>query len=277
MKIFFSLVFFLVFLFSCSNKTSDKILASVYDYELFYDDVIYSLPENISDTNAFLQKYVDDWISEKVLLNQAIINIDVDSEEFETKVDNYKNSLLIFEYQQRLIDQNFDTSVSTNDVINYYNTHIKEFKLEQDIFKGRLIIVDKDAPNLSELIKLFKSNDDSDIDEMISYCLLYAKEYYVNDSAWSYFNPVKSKIPNTMSARNIYYSNRKYEIVAQDNFIYLLFIKEYKFKGEISPFSIEKEKIKNLIINKNKMKYLQKLENVLIQNGKISNDINIYL
>ena len=61
MKIFFSLVFFLVFLFSCSNKTSDKILASVYDYELFYDDVIYSLPKNISDTNAFLQKYVDDW------------------------------------------------------------------------------------------------------------------------------------------------------------------------------------------------------------------------
>jgi len=80
-----------------------------------------------------------------------------------------------------------------------------------------------------------------------------------------------------MSARNIYYSNRKYDIVAQDNFIYLLFLKDYKFKGEISPFSIEKEKIKNLIINKNKMKYLQKLENVLIQNGKISNDINIYL
>ena len=137
--------------------------------------------------------------------------------------------------------------------------------------------MNKDAPNLSELFKFFKSSDDSDIDKMISYCLLYAKEYYVNDSTWSYFNPIKSKIPNTMSARSIYYSNRKFDIVAQDNFIYLLFLKEYKFKGEISPFSIEKEKIKNLIINKNKMKYLQELENVLIQNGKISNDINIYL
>ena len=44
---------------------------------------------------------------------------------------------------------------------------------------------------LKVYINLFRSNDDSDIDEMISYCMLYAKEYYINDSSWSYYNPVK--------------------------------------------------------------------------------------
>ena len=52
----------------------------------------------------------------------------------------------------------------------------------------------------------------------------------------------------------------KYDIIKEDNFIYLLFLKEFKFKGQISPFSIEKDKIKSLIINKNKMKYLKKIE-----------------
>ena len=43
-----------------------------------------------------------------------------------------------------------------------------------------------------------------------------------------------------------------------------------------SPFSIEKEKIKSLILNKNKMDYLFKVENELIQNGKLNNDIKIF-
>ena len=105
---------------------------------------------------------------------------------------------------------------------------------------------------------------------------VYAKEYYVNDSSWSYYNPVKQKLPNSFSVKNIYYSKRKYDIIEKDNYIYLLLLKEFKFKGQISPFSVEKDKIKSLIINKNKMKYLKKIENELIQNGILDKDIKIY-
>ena len=273
---FFLLSIFVILLFSCQKKSSDNILAEVYDYNLMYDEVIYNMPSNISDTNSYIKKIIDDWISEKVLLNQAMINIDDNSDELENKIINYKNSLLVYEYQQKLINQNFDTSVNLEEIINYYDININEFKLDQDIFKGRYVIIDKNAPNIKGLYKLFRSNDDSDIDEMISYCMLYAKEYYVNDSLWSYYNPVKQKLPNSFSAKNIYYSNRKYDIIEEDNFIYLLLLKEFKFKGQISPFSVEKDKIKYLIINKNKMKYLKKIENELIQNGILDNDIKIY-
>ena len=273
---FFLLSIFVILLFSCQKKSSDNILAEVYDYKLMYDDVIYNMPSNISDTNLYIKKIIDDWISEKVLLNQAMINIDDNSDELENKIINYKNSLLVYEYQQKLIDQNFDTSVNLEEIINYYDVNINEFKLDQDIFKGRYIIIDKNAPNIKGLYKLFRSNDDSDIDEMISYCMLYAKEYYVNDSSWSYYNPVKQKLPNSFSVKNIYYSKRKYDIIEEDNFIYLLLLKEFKFKGQISPFSVEKDKIKSLIINKNKMKYLKKIENELIQNGILDKDIKIY-
>ena len=276
MRIFFSIVSFLIILSSCQKKSEDSILAEVYEHTLFYDDVIYSLPSNILDTNSYLNKYVDDWVSKKVLLNQAYINIDDNTDELEKKVSDYKNSLLIYEYQQRLIDQNFDTTVLLDDLINYYNNNINEFKLDQDIFKGRYIIIDKNAPNIKSLYKLFRSSDDTDIDEMVSYCMLYAKEYYINDSIWNYFNPIKQKMPKSVSARNIFYSKRKYEIIEEDNFIYLLLFREFKFKGEISPFSIQKEKIKSLILNKNKMDYLFKVENELIQNGKLNNDIKIF-
>ena len=85
-----------------------------------------------------------------------------------------------------------------------------------------------------------------------------------------------SKLPKSFSARNIFFSDRKYQIIEEDNFIYLLLLREFKFKGQISPFAIEKEKIKSLILNKNKMNFLQNVENELILNGKLSNDIKVF-
>ena len=270
------LVFVFFCFFSCQNSSSDKIIAEVYDYKLFYEDILDNLPFYVTDTNSYISNFIDNWVSEKVLLNQALINISDNSEEMENKISDYRNSLLIYEYQQRLIDQNFDTSIVNDEIIKYYDDNINMFKLDQDIFKGRYIIIDKNAPNLKSLYKLFRSNDDSDIDEMISYCMMYASEYYVNDSTWSTYNSIKQKFPGSVSPVSIFYSKRKYDVFEEDNFIYLLSIKDYKFKGNISPFSVEKQKIKSLIINRNKMKYLEMIENELIQNGKLSNNIKIY-
>ena len=270
------LVFVFFCFFSCQNSSSDKIIAEVYDYKLFYEDLLDNLPPYVTDTNSYISNFIDNWVSEKVLLNQALINISDNSEEMENKISNYRNSLLIYEYQQRLIDQNFDTSIVNDEIIKYYDDNINMFRLDQDIFKGRYIIIDKNAPNLKSLYKLFRSNDDSDIDEMISYCMMYASEYYVNDSSWSTYNSIKQKFPRSVSPVSIFYSKRKYDVFEEDNFIYLLSIKDYKFKGNISPFSVEKQKIKSLIINRNKMKYLEMIENELIQNGKLSNNIKIY-
>jgi len=270
------LVFVFFCFFSCQNSSSDKIIAEVYDYKLFYEDILDNLPSYVTDTNSYISNFIDNWVSEKVLLNQALINISDNSKEMENKISDYRNSLLIYEYQQRLIDQNFDTSIVNDEIIKYYDDNINMFRLDQDIFKGRYIIIDKNAPNLKSLYKLFRSNDDSDIDEMISYCMMYASEYYVNDSTWSIYNSIKQKFPKSVSPVSIFYSKRKYDVFKEDNFIYLLSIKNYKFKGNISPFSVEKQKIKSLIINRNKMKYLEMIENELIQNGKLSNNIKIY-
>ena len=156
------------------------------------------------------------------------------------------------------------------------NNNIDKFKLDQDIFKGRLVIIDKNAPNLKSLYNNFKSNDDDEIDDLISYCMLYALEYYVNDSSWNYFSSIKRKLPKNISETKIFYSKRKYDIVEDDNFLYLLFIKDFKFKGSISPFSVEKDKIKSLIQNENKISYIKMLEKNIVNDAKLSNDIKIY-
>ena len=262
-------------IFSCKNSVDENILASAFDKNLYYDDVVLEFPSNNIDTSLFIKKYVEEWVSDQVMLKQALINID-ENDYIDASVEKFKNSLLIFEYQKELINQNFDTTISYVEILDYYNNNIDKFKLDQDIFKGRLVIIDKNAPNLKSLYNNFKSNDDDEIDDLISYCMLYALEYYVNDSSWNYFSSIKRKLPKNISETKIFYSKRKYDIVEDDNFLYLLFIKDFKFKGSISPFSVEKNKIKSLILNEKKMSYIRNLQIDIVSNAKLSNDIKIY-
>ena len=269
------IIFASLIIFSCKNSVDKNILASAFDKNLYYDDVILELPSNNIDTSLFIEKYVEEWVSDQVMLKQALINID-ENDYIDASVEKFKNSLLIFEYQQELINQNFDTTISSAEILDYYNDNIDKFKLNQDIFKGRLVIIDKKAPNLKSLYNNFKSNDDDDIDKLINYCMLYALEYYVNDSSWNYFSSIKRKLPKNISETKIFYSKKKYDIVEDDNFLYLLFIKDFKFKGSISPFSVEKDKIKSLILNENKINYIKMLEKNIVNDAKLSNDIKIY-
>ena len=277
MRVLLTFFFLLILIISsCDRSVEDNVVAQVNDDLLYFDEVIRDMPISILDTSAFIDKYISKWIRNKVLLDQALINLDENSDDIKDKVTLYKNSLLIYEYQQRLINQNFDTSVFLNDILSYYNDNIREFKLNQDIFKGRFVIVEKNAPNIKQLLKMFKSNDNDDIDDLVSYCMLYALEYYVNDSSWNYFNTIKYKIPNDIIPNNIFLSKRKYDIIEDEKYLYLLFLKDFKIKGSTSPFSLEKDKIKSLIINNNKIKYLDIVEKDLVNNGMSLNKIKIY-
>ena len=276
MRVLLTFFFLLILIISsCDRSVEDNVVAQVNDDLLYFDEVIRDMPISILDTSAFIDKYISKWIRNKVLLDQALINLDENSDDIKDKVTLYKNSLLIYEYQQRLINQNFDTSVFLNDILSYYNDNIREFKLNQDIFKGRFVIVEKNAPNIKQLLKMFKSNDNDDIDDLVSYCMLYALEYYVNDSSWNYFNTIKYKIPNDIIPNNIFLSKRKYDIIEDEKYLYLLFLKDFKIKGSTSPFSLEKDKIKSLIINNNKIKYLDIVEKDLVNNGISLNKIKI--
>ena len=55
-----------------------------------------------------------------------------------------------------------------------------------------------------------------------------------------------------------------------------MFIKDFQIKGSISPLAFEKEKIKDVLLNKKKIDYLKQLEDELYQNALAKKKIKIY-
>jgi len=261
---------------SCFNNNEGRIIASVNEKDLMLEEVLEEMPIQIEDSSFFVERYMNDWIRKQLMIYHAEINLSSAIQNYEKQIKEYRASLLIYAYQQELINQNFDTSISLKQVKDYYNQYKDEFKLSKNIFKGRFIVVDRSAPKLINLNKWYKSNKESSLEDLNDYCQQFAKEYYLEDDKWQYFSIFNQKLPEYIIEESYFLENTKGVVFEDDNLRYYVFIKDYLINGSISPLEMEQEKIKNVLLNKNKIEYLKQLEDELYQNGLALKKIKIY-
>ncbi len=273
-KIFF--IFIVIIIHACISKSNDKKIASVNNKHLFLSDLISNIPQNIDDSLSFIDKYIDDWIKRELLLSYAEMNIDTDLLNYEEQIDNYRTSLLIYTYQQQLVNNHLDTNIEFSEIKDYYDIYKDQFKLNNSIFKGRFIIIEKSAPNLNVLNKLYNSEKAIDFLDLEDYCKQFSKTYYLNDNKWQYFSVFNDMIPDFIKEENSFLRINRSAIFDDGNFRYYIFVKDYKLTGSISPIDIVRDKIKNVLLNKKKVEYLKQLEYDLFQEGVANDRIRIY-
>ena len=275
MKKFFIISVITFLLSSCFAKDEERVLASVNEKDLLLTEVINKMPVYLEDSAYFFQSYMNKWIRKQLMIYHAEINLRTDLLAYETKIEEYRSSLLIYTYQQELLNQNFDTTITESEIESYFQRYKDQFKLSKNIFKGRFIVVNRLAPNLPSLNKWFKSEEDLD-GNLVDYCQQFAKEYYLKDGKWQYFSIFNAKLPKIIDEEDYFLKNTRGVWFEDDIFRYYMFIKDYKLKGSISPLAIEKEKIKNVLLNKKKIEYLKQLEDELYQNALALKKIKIY-
>ena len=272
----FLLLAFLMLAVSCFNGDDKQVIASVNEKDLLLTEVMKEMPEATEDSAFFVERYMNLWIRKQLMIYHAEINLSSDLLDYEKQILEYRSSLLIYAYQQELINQNFDTSITNKEIKDYYNQYREEFKLVKNIFRGRYIVVDKSAPKLKVLSKWYKSDKTANIENLTDYCQQFSKEYYLADSSWQYFATINNKLPEFITEEKYFLENTKGVWFEDQQYRYYIYIKDYKIKGSISPLALEREKIRNVLLNKNKIQYLKQLEDELYQNGLALGKIKIY-
>ena len=272
----FLIIAFLTFTVSCFNSEKKQIIASVNEKDLLLSEVLKEMPKATEDSTFFIERYMNLWIRKQLMIYHSEINLSSDLLNYEAQIADYRSSLLIYAYQQELINQNFDTSITSKEISDYYNQYREEFKLVKNIFMGRYIVVDKSAPKSKKLKKWYKSNKPDDIESLTDYCHQFAKEYYLSDSSWQYFSSINNKLPKFITEEEYFLENTKGVWFEDQQYRHYIYIKNYQIKGSISPLALEREKIRNVLLNKNKIQYLKQLEDELYQNALALKKIKIY-
>lgn len=135
----FLLVIGLGFL-GCQNESGsgEEILASVGTNTLKRKDLSRFLPEewaSSEDSIRATKQFVDRWISEQVLTDQALGEIDGLENKVEFKVKDYRNRLILNEYYQYLIQTRLDTVVDSATMATYFLKHAEKYKAEEPYYQ----------------------------------------------------------------------------------------------------------------------------------------------
>ena len=265
-----------LFILSCSSEKEEEYLASYKDVNLSLSEVYSQIIPGTIDTANFVDLFVINWLKQQVLFDKASIYISDTDQEIQQKVQDFKETIIIHKYQNELINNEFDTTLTEIEISDYYEKFLKDFILNQHILKCKLIIVEKDFQNKKELEKKIVAQTSSQIDELLNYCQLYSNIYYLNDSNWVYLSEILQKLPTNIDSKKLIRYKNKIHSFTDEELRYFLFVKDFEIKGKKSPLSFELSKIRNLLQNKKKIQYLEKIEDELYRNALSSGKIKIY-
>lgn len=268
---------FIIFLFYGCEITStkdDNVIASVLDKTITIDEVEKLVPDgtNKIDSIKIIKKYIEDWALNELLIEKAKLNLSENEiEKFRTLSENYYNELLTSYYKNKLSNINSDTIVKSSEVDEYYNNFKSNFKLNEDIVKGKYIKLSRNNFNLSEIKRRFKrfDLDDKYFFDSISIQLY---NYSFNDSIWVEKNLFFSKIPILdEKEKNNIVKNLLYMPKEDSLDVYLLKISESKSVNDIAPLDYIYSRIESILKKKKKVDFIKKFEKEILENAKKEN------
>jgi hypothetical protein len=263
----------------CKNEMPDKedIIVQVYDDFFTKEDLLDRMPTYTSseDSAKLADQIINNWIEQKVVLNFSEQNLTDAQKDFSDQLESYRQNLLIYEYERELVKQKLDTIISETELLSYYAENIENFKLRGHIVKIRFIKLSVDAPKISQVEDWFLSDDEEDLDLLDQYCMKYAETFALEGDVWWYLQDVLGQIPFPINDWDEFLPTTEFYKFEYESFQYLVRIFDYKFRGDISPLSIEQERIRELILNRRKLELINQMREDVVKKARSSNKIKM--
>lgn len=279
-RLFFISIYAFLLLSSCNlfNNSDDIAIAKAYDKYLYLRDLEGVVPKNTrgNDSVLIVKAFINQWLKEQAIQHQASENIKIDDQRIQNQLEVYRKSLIRFEYEQKLIAQKLDTVVTEQEISSYYEANKTNFELNKPILKVSFIKLPEGAPKISMVKKLFVSKDLRDIDLLEKYCFKYSPNFSLQDTAWHYLDELEQTLPiSRVTEGNNFKLNRIFEI-SENNSLYLLILRDSKYKDSLSPIAFERDNIKNLIINQRKLTLISQMEKSVFEEAQKNKELEVY-
>ena len=279
-KTVYILSLLIIFLISCNKKKSEEVVASAFDYNLYKSDLKGIVPPNTSKSDSILiiKNYINNWIRQKVILHKAEKNLNDNQKDFTEQLESYRSSLVVYTYESKLITQLLDTSVTKDQIEDYYKKNTDNFLLKNNIIKVNYIKLTAKSPYKAKVKQMLFSNTDNaaNKNQLYKMCTQIAVNFFIEDDTWLLFEDLLKEIPIETYDQEAYLRNHRTIEISDSSFYYLINIKDFKIKESISPISFEKENIRNIIINKRKLELITKMHDEVYQDALKNKDFKIF-
>ncbi|MDC0468207.1 hypothetical protein OAP07_00950 [Bacteroidia bacterium] len=262
---------------ACDSNTSGKVIARAFGNELYDTDIADLISDDASyeDSVFFTKEFINIWVSKQVLLNEAERILDAQEKDKSKELEAYKHDLLSYELINKLVRQEIDTTFSDEELELYYEDNKNEFELTQNIIKLIFYKVPLNSKNLDLLWSSFRANDQSIYPTLLSLSKR-GGNYYENGNSWVFFDDILKEIPINTYNQEHYLNNHKYIRIIEGDFIYFIKINDFKTRSMLSPFVLEKRRIKEILLNKRQQELQRSIESNLLEKAYSNNHIQLF-
>lgn len=272
----------LVLFFSCDafkKEASENAVARVDDSYLYKQDIQKIVPEGASkaDSTFVVNKYINDWATQLLLINKAKLNLPEDQQQnFDKLVKQYQSDLYTKAYLDALVKRNKDSLILEEEAIAIYEANKESFKLNDELLKLRYLSLPQNAINLSEIKSRFQSFKSADKVYLDSISVQF-KSYSLNDSLWVRASEVIKKIPPVSQ-------DNKNQLLKKSNFVqlkdslnlYLIQIKDVLSRGDYAPLDYVRPTVNQIVTNKRKLELIKQIENDITKDAIKNKQFEIY-
>jgi hypothetical protein len=266
---------------SCSyfnSKEDGKLIASVYDKYLYEKDIteLFNAEMSAEDSANVANAYIDKWIKDNLLLKKAELNLTIEQKDFEKQLENYRNSLITFNYEKRLVEQNLDTLISDQEILDYYNQNSANFELKNNILKAVFVKVSNEAPKVEKLRKAVQLKNEKDWQELEEYCVQFAETYSIDTADWLLFSEFRKLTGYEVTDEEAFIRSNPTKEWSDSTGTYFLNVLTHKIKSRISPLEFSKDDIRSILLNQRKLKLIAKMKQSIYEEALRKKQFEIY-
>lgn len=240
-------------------------------YQTDIDPLVIGL--NSEDSARVADNYIRQWATDILVYDEAKDRAD---KKLEALVEDYRRSLYVYAYEQKLVAQRMPKRVSPDIIADFYTNHQSDFVLRESIVHGLLLVVPNDAPKMDELRKAMRTLDEDALEKIEKYAYQYASGYEYFPEQWKTANQLLLSMPFTQNDLQSQL-RQKNQIELQDSIsTYILCVTEKYLAGENMPIDYATPEIEKLILTQRQVEFLNSQREELYNSALRYKRIRIY-
>ena len=261
-----------------SFLANDEVVAQVGQERLYRSDIDKVIPKGIAqeDSVRLSRQYINSWASDRVYLKIAEQQLSKAERDVTVELEDYRKSLLKYRYEQLYVNERLDTSVTNEQVEEYYQSHLDKFTLERPIVKARFLNIAADSPSLKPIRKKMSSMEANDLVEADSLAFSSAIKFTTWSDSWIDAAVLATEYQMDYSEVLSKMTKGWIETVDTTGHMKLTFVSEMMVKGMVAPMEFCEEKIKDIIISARKQSLIMNLEQDLLKDARENGQYIIY-
>ena len=251
----------------------DEVVAELGTHKMFRSELegVTNLAVDNEDSARMADAYIRQWATDILFYEKARSHEDP---ELEALVEDYRRSLYVHRYEERLLERKMPQYVSDGNVRSFYEANKDLYRLHEDILKGVLMIIPQDAPHPEKVRKWLEDPEDN-IEHIEKYAYQHATGYQLFTSEWVSGNQIIMRMPIMEANFSQKVKSNDYIELRDSTAVYMLRITDKHFVGEMMPVDYAEPQIRAAILQKRQVDFIRNYRDELYEDA-LDRKLKIY-